>query len=80
MKTDNTQQLLYIGTLFGTFNARTQKISVKDKQDTTMTFELYPSYNRVAYRIIFNDNSDSLWGTWESIEDVENYFKIASLL
>lgn len=77
---DNKQQLLYIQTLFGTFSGTSQFVNVVEKHGSKMRIELYPSEKILAYRVHFEDNTKSLWTTWEDKEDVERYFKTASLI
>lgn len=76
----NKQQLLYIQTLFNSFNGKSQMVNVTDEYGNKMNIEIYPSNNMLAYRVHFEDGSTSLWSTWEDKEHVANYFRSASLV
>lgn len=76
----NKQQLLYIQTLFNSFNGKSQMVNVTDEYGNKMNIEIYPSNNMLAYRVHFEDGSTSLWNTWEDKEHVANYFRSASLV
>lgn len=75
------QQLLYIQTLFGTFNGKTQHVSVTAKGNIKYDIELYPSGNIIAFRVNHESyDAPTNWSTWNSKEQVENFFRTAGLI
>lgn len=83
-KIDNSQQLLFIQSMFDKKpeQKETIKVNVKEVIDgIPYVLEIYPNTNGnfLIYRVITN-NGESPWGTWESKEHVANWFRTASLL
>lgn len=75
------QQLLYIQTLFGTFNGRTQHVSVTAKGNIRYDIELYPSGDILCYRINHESyDAPTNWSTWSDKEQVEDFFRITGLI
>jgi len=78
---DNKQQLLYIQSLFGSFHGLSQFVNVTDRVDgREYKLEIYPSNGLVAYRLHINEDSTTLWSTWDDPDHVETYFNTASFL
>ncbi len=76
----NSQQCLMIQGMFGLKQVTPIRIEVKEKRENIpCDLLVIPSGNFVVYKTIVN-NSESLWSSWDSPEEVESWFKACSLL
>lgn len=82
----NKQQLLFIQSMFQneplTNGGQTIMINVKDKYEG-IPYKLEVSADTIGRFLLFRVHTSDgvgLWGTWESKEEVEKWFKAVSLI
>lgn len=83
----NNQQLLFLqGMLQGIKQGKPQqnkviKINVKDKyQDIPFIIEVYPAANNCLPFRVVTSTGKGHWQSWDELDQIENSFKVMSLL
>jgi len=75
------QKVLFISTLFNSKQTSLITVGISDKYDSSikMTMEVLPG-RTLAFRVHFENGDKTLWGSFSNIDEIANYFRMASLV
>jgi len=75
------QKVLFISTLFNSKQTSPVMVGISDKYDSSIKMDIEVLAGRtLAFRVHLENGDKTLWGSFSNIDEIANYFRMASLV